>query len=118
MISSTIGTVRKAYAVKSAFDRLQKLEQTPGGLSEKEKKKAEERCAEAAMTALWSGARLEIEGVVGDVCNGVLSMDSGPGHHDSDLTLEQIIIRRIEALCILGEVFSRVEADEFLHVEH
>ena len=113
LISSTITTVRRAYGVKAAFDALQKLEKQDN-VSEEHKKKAEEKCAEAAMNALWSGARLEIESVVGEVCDRVLVGSSTPMNgldDDDDDDEDGVIRRRVEALAILGEAFGSVKGE-------
>ncbi|GAO46094.1 hypothetical protein G7K_0336-t1 [Saitoella complicata NRRL Y-17804] len=102
MISSTFSTIKKAYTVQSAFTAIQKAEAR--GCSPEEKAKLEQKAAEIAMGALWAGARMEVEGVIRDVCDNVLWDDPSV---DNDVK-----VRRVEALEMLGHIFESTKGDK------
>jgi X-domain of DnaJ-containing len=109
--SSILGTVRKAYTVKSAFVALQTAETDPTTTPE-QKQALEEKAAKIAIEALWAGVRLEIYDVLKEVCDVVLDVD--------ELGRERVV-DRIDALERLGAEFEGARADvlveEFVHVE-
>lgn len=110
-LSSIIGTVRKAYTVKSAFLALQTAEANPDTTPE-QKQVLEEKAAKIAIEALWSGVRLEIYDVLKEVCDVVL---------DAEVLGRTHCLDRIDALEKLGVEFEGARADvvaeEFVHVE-
>ena len=109
--SSILGTVRKAYTVKSAFVALQTAESKPDTTPE-QKQALEEKAAKIAIEALWSGVRLEIYDVLKEVCDVVLDVNVLTREHCLD---------RIDALEKLGVEFEGAKpdivSDEFVHVE-
>lgn len=101
VLGETYSTVRSALELKAIFEELQKAEQN--GLSEEKKKELEEKAATKGIAALFKSAKLEVESVIREVCERVLS-EKGL----SEIQLE----RRAEALQILGEVYSAVRKEE------
>lgn len=83
--------------LKAVFERLQKAEQS--GMSADELRKLEEQAAEQGMRTMWKGVKLEVESVIRDTCEKVLS--------DSTLPKEKLHLRAV-ALGLMGEVRSNV----------
>ena len=73
-----MSTLRTALELKSIFDQLQAAEAAGNTLSPEEKKRLEESAAEKGLQALFKGAKLEVESVLRDVCDRVLSGDAPP----------------------------------------
>ncbi|GAA5845022.1 hypothetical protein JCM3766R1_004851 [Sporobolomyces carnicolor] len=71
IFNQTVSTVRSAYALKDVFDAIQKAEES--GVSADEKKKLEDKAAQMGLHALFKGAKLEVESVIREVCDRVLS---------------------------------------------
>jgi len=101
VLGETYSTVRAALELKSVFEELQNAE--TNGLSEERKKELEEKAATKGLAALFKGAKLEVESVIREVCDQVLSEKGF-----SEAQLE----RRAIALQILGEVYAAVKKDE------
>lgn len=70
-----MSTVRAALELKSVFAELAKAETS--GITEERKKELEEKAATKGMQALFKGASLEVESVLRDVCDRVLSGQAG-----------------------------------------
>ncbi|KAF8598752.1 DnaJ-domain-containing protein [Ceratobasidium sp. AG-I] len=100
VFSETVSTVRSALELKQVFDQIAEAEKA--GVSAEEKKKLEEQAAEKGLRALFKGAKLEIESVLRETCDRVLS---DPALQSSKLHL------RAEALQILGEAYLGVRKD-------
>jgi len=100
VFSETVSTVRSALELKQVFDQIAEAEKA--GVSAEEKKKLEEQAAEKGLRALFKGAKLEIESVLRETCDRVLS---DPSLQSSKLHL------RAEALQILGEAYLGVKKD-------
>ncbi|KAG8748753.1 hypothetical protein FRC12_013802 [Ceratobasidium sp. 428] len=100
VFSETVSTVRSALELKQVFDQIAEAEKA--GVSAEEKKKLEEQAAEKGLRALFKGAKLEIESVLRETCDRVLS---DPNLQSSTLHL------RAEALQILGEAYLSVKKD-------
>ncbi|CAG8683575.1 4356_t:CDS:2 [Funneliformis caledonium] len=100
VFSETISTLRSAIDLQNSFKELQKAEQE--GLNDVEKSKLEEATANKGLTALWKGSKLEVEGVLREVCDRVLS--------DSKESKE-VLIKRAEGLKIIGAVYENVKSD-------
>ncbi|CAE6466814.1 unnamed protein product [Rhizoctonia solani] len=100
VFSETVSTVRSALELKQVFDQIAEAEKA--GVSPEEKKKLEEQAAEKGLRALFKGAKLEIESVLRETCDRVLS---DPTLQSSKLHL------RAEALQILGEAYLGVKKD-------
>ncbi|QRW09839.1 X-domain of DnaJ-containing [Ceratobasidium sp. AG-Ba] len=101
VFSETVSTVRSALELKQVFDQIAEAEKA--GVSPEEKKKLEEQAAEKGLRALFKGAKLEIESVLREVCDRVLS---DPSLQSSKLHL------RAEGLQILGEAYLSVRKNE------
>lgn len=101
VLGETYSTVRAALELKSVFEELQKAEEN--GLTEEKKKELEEKAATKGLAALFKGAKLEVESVIREVCDRVLSEKGVP---------EAQLDRRATALQILGEVYASVKKDE------
>lgn len=66
-----MSTVRAALELKSVFEKLQAAEQS--GVSPEELRKLEEQAAEQGVRTLWKGAKMEVESVIRETCDKVLS---------------------------------------------
>ncbi|KAI8064111.1 X-domain of DnaJ-containing-domain-containing protein [Thamnidium elegans] len=100
IFSQTVGTLRTAYDLQSTFGELQKAEEN--GITEEEKAKLEEAAAIKGLQAIWRGSKLEIEGVLRDVCDEVLN---------DDKCSKEEISKRLHALRIIGTLYQSVIAD-------
>uniref|UniRef100_A0A1D1XJY5 Putative J domain-containing protein C3E7.11c n=1 Tax=Anthurium amnicola TaxID=1678845 RepID=A0A1D1XJY5_9ARAE len=100
VFSETISTLRSAIDLQNSFKELQKAEQE--GLEGVEKNKLEEATASKGLTALWKGSKLEVEGVLREVCDRVLSDSNVP---------KDVLRKRAEALKIIGVVYESVKGD-------
>lgn len=101
IISDTAGILKTAIDLQQTFTKLKAMEKQPE--DEALKAKLESEAATSGMQALWRGSKLEVEGVLRQVCDDVLG--------DTGATVE-IRQRRVAALKVLGEVYSVVKADE------
>ncbi|KAI5122414.1 hypothetical protein M0805_002964 [Coniferiporia weirii] len=101
VFSETVSTLRSAIELKSVFDQIQAAEKA-GNLSPEEKKRLEEQAAEKGLQALFKGAKLEIESVLRETCDRVLSNPA--------LSARQLHLRAL-ALQILGDAYARVRKD-------
>ncbi|RCH90475.1 hypothetical protein CU098_009175 [Rhizopus stolonifer] len=101
IFSQTVGTLRTAYDLQSTFGELQKAEEK--GLSEEERAKLEEAAAVKGLEAIWKGSKLEIEGVLRDVCDEVLG--------DTKCSKEELE-SRIRALGLIGTIYQSVVPEE------
>ncbi|PVF99391.1 DnaJ-domain-containing protein [Serendipita vermifera] len=101
VFSETVGTVRAALEVKQVFEQIAQAEKA--GATPEERKKLEEQAAEKGMQALFKGAKLEIESVLRETCDRVLSPEPPIPQHK--------LILRATALEILGEAFMNVQKD-------
>ncbi|BFZ55382.1 DnaJ-like protein [Savitreella phatthalungensis] len=129
-LTSTVSTIRKAYRVKSAFAKLDansRLEDEKGGARGSSKGGLEEDAAKAAIEAIWEGVRAEIIGVIGEVAQKVLSIETVK--HDmqytaadktgpmlsTELSADQRIVHELERRAIalerMGKVFERAQRD-------
>ncbi|CAG8471175.1 34_t:CDS:2 [Diversispora eburnea] len=101
VFSETISTLRSAIDLQQSFKELQKAEQE--GLDESEKTKLEEATTAKGLTALWKGSKLEVEGVLREVCDRVLSDPS---------VSKKVARKRAEGLKIIGSVYEHVKGDD------
>jgi hypothetical protein len=88
-----VSTLRSALELKAVFEKLQAAEQS--GVSPEELRKLEEQAAEQGLRTLWKGAKLEVESVIRETCDNVLS-DPNVSREKRDL--------RAAALGLMGEV--------------
>ncbi|CAG8653811.1 9718_t:CDS:2, partial [Racocetra persica] len=100
VFSETISTLRSAIDLQQSFKELQKAEQE--GVNAQEKSKLEEATATKGLTALWKGSKLEVEGVLREVCDRVLSDPS---------VSKTVLKKRAEGLKIIGAVYENVKGD-------
>ncbi|KAG0177296.1 hypothetical protein DFQ28_006127 [Apophysomyces sp. BC1034] len=97
IFSETVGTLRTALDLQSSFQELQKE-----GLSEEQRNKLEEEAAQKGLQAIWRGSKFEVEGVLREVCDKVLS--------DASATRDTRKMRAT-ALKIIGSVYQNARAD-------
>ncbi|RKP01100.1 hypothetical protein CXG81DRAFT_157, partial [Caulochytrium protostelioides] len=109
IFGETVGTFRTALDLRNSFTKLQAME------AEREKEEAasgeiaadtggarerlEREAADKGMEALWRGSKLEVESVLREVCDRVLSDPSPP---------RERLRRRAQALQVLGEVYFSI----------
>jgi curved DNA-binding protein CbpA/transcription elongation factor Elf1 len=124
VISETVGTIRSAVELQAALSKLEQQQQQDkdetaddtkskpaasgtkkAPMTEEEKAFWEQRAAEKGMDTLWKGSKMEIEGVVKDVCDQLLL--TGPL---ADLPKE-VLRRRAHALRIIGRIYESVQPD-------
>ncbi|KAF8583662.1 DnaJ-domain-containing protein [Ramaria rubella] len=116
VFSETMSTIRAAVELKQTFDQIATAEKS-GSLSPEEKRKLEESAAEKGIQALFKGAKLEIESILRETCERVLSpgtvpspqSPSSPPHH-APVSREKLHLRAV-ALQIMGEAFMAVRKD-------
>ncbi|KAF9329992.1 hypothetical protein BG006_007011 [Podila minutissima] len=101
ILSETVSTLRAAMDLQQSFTQLQEAEKEP--MDEAAKKALEEAAASKGIRALWKGSKLEVEGVLRDVCDKTLSDPTVP---------KTTLIKRASALKIIGAVFEAVKADK------
>ncbi|KAF7721441.1 hypothetical protein EC973_004686 [Apophysomyces ossiformis] len=97
IFTETVGTLRTALDLQSSFQELQKE-----GLTEEQRNKLEEEAAQKGLQAIWRGSKFEVESVLRDVCDNVLS--------DASATKETRKMRAT-GLKIIGNVYQNVRAD-------
>ncbi|KZT20702.1 DnaJ-domain-containing protein [Neolentinus lepideus HHB14362 ss-1] len=115
VFSETVSTLRSAIELKTVFDQLAAAEKA-GNLSPEEKKRLEEQAAEKGLQALFKGAKLEIESVLRETCERVLT--------DPSIPRSKAELRAV-ALQVLGEAYLNVrkegedgrEESEYVKVE-
>ncbi|KAK3807876.1 MAG: DnaJ-domain-containing protein [Benniella sp.] len=100
ILSETVSTLRAAMDLQQSFSQLQEAEN--GQLDEAAKKNLEEAAASKGLRALWKGSKLEVEGVLRDVCDKVLGDTS---------VAKTTQLKRASALKIIGAVYESVKAD-------
>ncbi|KAF9169634.1 hypothetical protein BGX21_010173 [Mortierella sp. AD011] len=101
ILSETVSTLRAAMDLQQSFTQLQEAEKAE--MDETAKKALEEAAASKGLRALWKGSKLEVEGVLRDVCDKVLADPVVP---------KATLIKRASALKIIGEVYEGVKADK------
>ncbi|KAI7905675.1 X-domain of DnaJ-containing-domain-containing protein [Cokeromyces recurvatus] len=101
IFSETVGTLRSALDLQSSYSELQKAEEK-GTLAEEERIKLETEAATKGLQAIWRGSKLEVESVLREVCDQVLSDPSVPKH-----TLKS----RAVGLKIIGNIYMKVKSD-------
>lgn len=102
MISETVSTVRSAIDLKRAFEHIAE-EEAKGTLTAEDKAKLEEEAAAKGMEALWKGAKLEVQGVLREVCDNVLADKAAK---------KDTLRKRAVALGIVGKVFQKVHSEK------
>lgn len=99
IVNETVSTVRSAYALKEVFEKLSAAEKS--GLSDEKKKELEDKAAQMGLHALFKGAKLEVESVIREVCDEILS---------EPLPIPDLRKRAV-AIGILGSVYEAVKKD-------
>ncbi|WWC92369.1 uncharacterized protein L201_007326 [Kwoniella dendrophila CBS 6074] len=113
VMGDTVATVRSALELKAVFDKLQQAEHS--GMSPEELRKLEEQAAEQGIRTLWKGAKLEVESVVRETCERVLTEPSVPKEklhmraHALGLMAEAYLAIRKDGESAPGEDFVKVE---------
>ncbi|KAH9475514.1 DnaJ-like protein 1 [Psilocybe cubensis] len=102
VFSETVSTLRSAIELKSVFDQIQAAEKA-GNLSPEERKKLEEQAAEKGIQALFKGTKLEVESILRETCERVLT--------DPTISREKAQLRAV-ALQMLGEAYMSVKKDD------
>ncbi|WVR08665.1 hypothetical protein IAU60_005723 [Kwoniella sp. DSM 27419] len=113
VMGDTVSTVRSALELKAVFDKLQVAEQS--GMPPDQLRKLEEQAAEQGMRTLWKGAKLEVESVIRETAETVLT--------DPSVPREKLHMRAI-ALGLMAEAFLGIRkdsdsgpADDFVKVD-
>ncbi|WWC65239.1 uncharacterized protein I303_107856 [Kwoniella dejecticola CBS 10117] len=101
VMGDTVSTVRSALELKAVFDKLQLAEQS--GMSPADLRKLEEQAAEQGIRTLWKGAKLEVESVVRETCERVLTESSVP---------KEKLHLRAYALGLMAEAYLAIKKDE------
>ncbi|KAI8084334.1 X-domain of DnaJ-containing-domain-containing protein [Gilbertella persicaria] len=101
IFSETVGTLRSALDLQSSYTELQKAEEK-GDLTEEQRIKLETEAATKGLKAIWRGSKLEVESVLREVCDRVLS----------DPTVSRETLRqRAYGLKIIGTIYQKVKLD-------
>ncbi|KAJ3121596.1 hypothetical protein HK098_003569 [Nowakowskiella sp. JEL0407] len=122
ILNETVGTLKTAVELQTSFIKLKELEKKSEEKKEKGsngeaagddyemteeerelRRKLEAEATSKGLEALWRGSKLEVEGVLREVCDKVLG--------DEAVSVE-IRKRRAEALQVLGEEFSNAKRDD------
>ncbi|KAF9914283.1 hypothetical protein BX616_008606 [Lobosporangium transversale] len=101
ILSETVSTLRAAMDLQQSFTQLQEAEKE--AMDEAAKKALEEAAASKGLRALWKGSKLEVEGVLRDVCDKVLGDPAVP---------KATLLERARALKIIGAVYEGVKPDK------
>jgi len=102
VFSETVSTLRAAIELKAVFDQIAAAEKSGAGLTPEERQKLEEQAAEKGLQALFKGAKLEIEGVLREVCDRILE--------DPSVPRDKRALRAV-ALQLIGEAYMSVQKD-------
>jgi len=100
LLTSSVSTLRAAIDLKAVFDKLQAAEKA--GLAPEALRKLEEQAAEQGIRTLWKGAKLEVESVVRETAEKVLS--------DPSISAEKRHLRCI-ALGYMADVSRRRQTE-------
>eukprot|EP00158_Paraphelidium_tribonemae_P003293 Partr_v1_DN26026_c0_g1_i2_m436 putative DnaJ (Hsp40) homolog subfamily C member len=123
MISETVGTIKSAVELQSALRKLETPEDGDTGkpavhpLTAEEKSFWEQKAAQKGVDTIWKGSKMEIQGILRDVCDLLLSglplesiLDENfkPDGRQSTVSKEELR-RRAEALKIIGKIYEAAE---------
>ncbi|KAF8321237.1 DnaJ-domain-containing protein [Clavulina sp. PMI_390] len=119
--TETVSTVRAALDLKQTFEQLAAAEKS--GASPEEKRRLEEQAAEKGLQALFKGTKLEIDSVIRETCDRVLSPTPPPkptttsngsastsAQNQVAIPPQKLALRAI-ALEALGEAYLKVKKD-------
>ncbi|KAI7871509.1 X-domain of DnaJ-containing-domain-containing protein [Spinellus fusiger] len=101
IFTETVGTLRTALDLQMSFKELQLAEEK--GLTDEEKAKLEESAAQKGLHAIWRGSKMEVEGVLREVCDRVLNDPTAS---------KETLKARAAGLRIIGSVYQKVKAEE------
>lgn len=101
IFSETVGTLRSALDLQSSYTELQKAEEK-GDLTEEQRIKLESEAATKGLHAIWRGSKLEVESVLREVCDRVLTDPTVP---------RETLKNRALGLKIIGSIYQRVKSD-------
>lgn len=102
IISETVSTIKSAIELQRSFQQLQQADEA-GSMEAAERSQLEEHAARQGLHAMWKGSKLEVQGVLREVCDSVLT--------DQNVSKEKRKQRAL-ALKVLGEVYSEIQGDE------
>ncbi|KAJ1965636.1 DnaJ-like protein [Dipsacomyces acuminosporus] len=100
IIGGAYTTIKAAMDLQRTYAELAKAEER--NISAEEKQRLEEMAAKKALEALWKSGKLEIENILREVCDKVLS--------DTSVD-KKVLKRRAVALKAMGDIYSKVVAD-------
>ncbi|CAO3613217.1 unnamed protein product [Mucor fragilis] len=101
IFSETVGTLRSALDLQSSYTELQKAEEK-GTLTDEQRIKLETEAATKGLQAIWRGSKLEVESVLREVCDRVLTDPTVP---------RETLKSRAIGLRIIGTIYMKVKAD-------
>ncbi|KAI3660398.1 hypothetical protein MP638_002481 [Amoeboaphelidium occidentale] len=139
-ISETFGTIKSAVELQSTISKLQQHEEASQKgsvadakekrkiLTEEEKARLEELAAKKGLDTIWKGSKIEIETVIRDVCDVVLSgkpvefyetkakentneTQNQAQNNNVVLVDKKIIRKRAQALQLIGKCYQEVKPD-------
>lgn len=99
ILSETVNTIRSVVNLQNTFSELQKAEEK-GTLTEEEKNRLEAETSAKVLDAIWKGSKLEVESVLREVCDKVLT--------DPTVTKETLK-SRATGLKIIGTIYQKVK---------
>jgi curved DNA-binding protein CbpA len=130
VISETFGTIKSAVELQTALSKLQASEeaqqqqqQVEGSpeakkpkkpLTEEEKTYWEELAAKKGMDTLWKGSKMEVEGIIRDVCDLVLSgveLSEPTAEPNKTVAPKDVLRKRAQALLVISRIYEEVKAD-------
>lgn len=102
MVKDTWGTVSTAIQAQMEIEEMARAEERGGeDWTDERKAEYEKRVTGKILAAAWRGSKLEIQGVLRDVCDAVL-------YDKSRSVNSHKRIERAQALVIIGEIFAKV----------
>jgi hypothetical protein len=118
IVSETIGTIRAAYDLQSTLSKLHNEEEPSASskgdakasksqaLTDEQKSQLEQQAAEKGLNTLWKSSKLEVESVVRDVCDAVLSPVIMFPDGQSVSVPKDVLKRRAIALKLIGNIYE------------
>ena len=105
LVKDTWNTISSAIDAQASMEEMARMEQAGGDDWTDEKKiEYERRVTGKILTAAWKGSRFEIQSVLRDVCDNVLT----------DKKVSQAKrLERAEALVLIGDVCAKVSSTQF-----
>jgi hypothetical protein len=100
--SEVVSTFKSAIDLQKSFSQLSDANEK-GKLTPEERAKLEEQAANRGLQALWKGSKLEVESVLREVCDTILT--------DTKVSRETLRKRAL-ALKIVGQVYQRTKGEK------